>query len=67
MPQIATLTAERVDGINAKSHRKENNFYYQYTLVEVSDTGLNNLAELRLYATNAKHYACLWVHNNPQF
>jgi len=59
----AIVKKERVEG-NVASNRKEDSFYYQYTVVDAS---LNNVLELRLYATNARHYACVWAHASPYY
>jgi len=51
------------DGINAKSHRRENNFMEQYTGFVLIDGELREIVTLRIYGTNAKNYACLWYNN----
>jgi hypothetical protein len=57
----------RADILNVKaSHRKENSFYKQYTAVVFNREtgGAFDSVTLRLYATDARHYACIWVHTN---
>lgn len=54
------------DSINAKSHRKENNFYKEFQLV-VFDKETNKFhvpLQIRVYATNAIHSACVWFNHN---
>ena len=52
------------DGINARSHRRENAFQNSLELVAYSKgSGIVELASLRIYGTQAKNYACLWVHD----
>lgn len=46
------------------SHRKENNFYNQYTAVVFNGKSAYDAVTLRLYATKAKHYCCLWINDN---
>jgi hypothetical protein len=58
---------DRADILNVKaSHRKENAFYKQYTAVVFNREtgGAFDCVTLRLYATDARHYACVWVHTN---
>lgn len=53
------------NGSNAfnANHRKKSNFYKSIKLIKF-DT-LNNefstVADLRVYATTARHYACIWI------
>ncbi len=44
-----------------RNHRKENNAFYSYSLIDL-DKG-SELAVIRLYysASGARNYACLWV------
>lgn len=56
----ATLPSEDTNNVNGKAHRKENAFYMQYTVV--NPTTRKEIVELRLYATNAMHTACLWTY-----
>ena len=51
------------DGIQARAHRKENNFQQQLTLVAVYKRELVEIAQLRIYGTKAANYACLWVND----
>lgn len=47
------------------NHRKEKHFYKQITAVAINeDHRAYDAVILRLYATDAKHYACLWTHGN---
>lgn len=46
------------------SHRKENHFYNQYTAVVFNGKSAYDAVTLRLYATEAKHYCCLWINDN---
>jgi hypothetical protein len=58
---------EKRGGYNIKiSHRKENHFYKQITAVVFNRAtgGAFDCVTLRLYATDNRHYACVWVHNN---
>lgn len=41
------------------SNRKENNYIGQYTLLDKNTCEV--WAELRLYATPSRHYACFWL------
>jgi hypothetical protein len=47
------------------SHRKENHFYKQITAIAIHPDGrAYDAVILRLYATDAKSYACIWTHSN---
>lgn len=46
------------------SHRKENHFCNQYTAVVFNGKSAYDAVTLRLYATEAKHYCCLWINDN---
>lgn len=52
------------DGIQARKHRKENNFLHSFKLMAIYKNELVEVADLRTYATNANHYACLWIHSS---
>jgi hypothetical protein len=52
------------EGIQASKHRKENHFLYSYKLVAVYKGGLVEIADLRIYGTNAMNYACFWFLGN---
>lgn len=58
---------EKRGGYNIKvSQRKENAFYKQLTAVVFNHETRTafDCVTLRLYATEARHYACVWVHTN---
>lgn len=65
MKQTATITQRETGNVNSKAHRKDKNFYGQYTLVAIDSATkmprLIELARLRLYATQAQHTACFWL------
>ena len=42
------------------NYRKENHFYKQFTAVVFTENKFREAATLRVYATNAKTYACFW-------
>lgn len=47
------------------NHRKENHFYKQITAIAISeDRRAYDAVILRLYATDSRHYACLWTKSN---
>ena len=46
------------------NHRKENHFTQQYTAVVFNGQCAYDAVTLRIYATDAKSYCCLWVHDN---
>lgn len=52
---------EPKNGMNAKAHRRDNAFMQQYTLVAAYKNGLVEIAQLRIYGTQAKNYACFWT------
>jgi hypothetical protein len=43
-----------------RNNRKEKHFYKQYTTI---NKDLNAIIQLRLYATPAAHYCCVWVND----
>ena len=55
------LTKEPKFNVN---HRKENHFTQQYTAVVFNGKAAYDAVTLRIYATDAKSYCCLWVHDN---
>lgn len=66
---------EGVSNIEGKKHRKENHFYQQYSLIcfdpsktecchSVYENGFSEVVILRLYATQARTYACVWLHTS---
>jgi len=51
-----------------RNHRKEKHFYESYTLVTYKrGEGFKELIDLRLYATQARHYAAVWVRQPEDF
>lgn len=60
--KITTITQQ--DNIQARKHRKENNFVHSFKLMAIYKNELVEIADLRTYATNAMHYACLWIHSS---
>lgn len=56
------------DGAKVQSNCKENAFCKQYALYALDMLGSNGepreLICLRLYATDARHYACIWIHGS---
>lgn len=64
--KIKKFTAQ--DGIKARAHRKENSFQNSFILVvktknEENKDELREIADLRIYGTQAMNYCCLWVHD----
>ena len=51
------------ESINRK-HRMENHFYREYIVLTTKG---DDIIRLKLYATNATHYACLWVHGGDNY
>jgi len=51
------------DGIQAAKHRKENHFIESFILLAVYKGNLKEVAEMRIYGTNAMNYACFWLHS----
>lgn len=49
-------------GINS-NHRKEDKFTDSYTIVAFENGKFSTPVELRIYSTQARNYACLWVHS----
>ena len=45
-------------------HRKENNFYEEYTAVCFHNGRAYDAVTLRIYRTDGRHYACVWMHGN---
>lgn len=60
---MKTLNIKPQDNINARAHRKENNFQNSYKLTAIYKGELVEIADLRTYGTNAKNYACFWLHD----
>ncbi len=46
------------------NHRKENHFVEQYTAVVFNGKEAYDAVTLRIYATDAKTYCCLWINDN---
>jgi hypothetical protein len=62
--QVTSFTPK--DGINAKSHRKEDHFLYGYKLIVPSSQPserwfADTKIDLRIYGTQAMNYACVWI------
>ena len=59
------------EGAKVRSNRKENAFYKQFALYALDMPGYNEepreLVCLRLYATDARHYACIWIRGNDAY
>lgn len=62
---MATTThnGKRNEGINAKAHRKENNFQEEYNIVSFEGGEFKQPVTLRIYGTAAKNYACVWCND----
>jgi hypothetical protein len=61
----ATLNLEKQGYMLTPSHRKEKHFYRQFTAIAIDGEGhAYDAVTLRLYATDARHYCCLWVGSN---
>jgi hypothetical protein len=58
---------EFLDGIQAKKHRKENNFQEEYLGLIVKDGEIFNAINCRFYGTQAKNYCCLWFNNGEKW
>lgn len=53
-------------GIN-RNYRKENGFYGEYMILSVNSAGgIDKKVSLRLYSTQAKNYACIWISGNGE-
>ena len=59
------------EGAKVHSNRKENAFFKQYAVYALDMLDYNGqpreLVCLRLYATDARHYACIWVHDDVAY
>ena len=59
------------EGTKLRSNRKENAFFQQYAVYafdKLDSYGQpRELVCLRLYATDARHYACIWVHDDISY
>jgi hypothetical protein len=49
------------DGGKTTKNRKANHFYGGYKVLTIVDGEIKELIDLRFYATQAKHYACVWI------
>jgi hypothetical protein len=56
------------EGAKVRSNRKANAFCKQYALYALDMPDYNGepreLVCLRIYATDARHYACIWIHGS---
>src|SRR5574343_453512 len=59
----ATLTKTNHSG-KVAPNRKESAFMQQYTVISPE---LEEIIQLRIYGTNARNYACIWVHDSPVY
>lgn len=61
-----TITKNEHTGKTA-SNRKENNFTRGYTVVAYGgkEQPIKELIDARIYQTNSRSYACIWVHSHP--
>lgn len=55
----AKLPGRDVDGMNAAAHRRDKYWCYTYRVLDAAKR--REVAELRIYASNGKHTACLWL------
>ena len=49
------------------NHRKEKNFYMQYSGLVWDGEKIREAVTLRLYSTDARSYCCVWIGNNHDF
>lgn len=49
-------------GDKVASNRKENHFSHQYSVCAVRKGKIAHVLEARVYSTQAKNYACIWIH-----
>jgi hypothetical protein len=56
----ATIPKEEVRGINT-NHRKEDHFSQQLSALVVNGDHIHEAVIARIYCTNNRSYACLWV------
>lgn len=61
---IATFKKLDKETIINVNHRKESHFTKQYTAVVFNGQSAYDAVTLRIYATDAKSYCCLWVNDN---
>jgi hypothetical protein len=50
-----------VHNINARAHRKENNFLNEFCLISLEKGDFETPVTLRIYGTNSKNSACIWI------
>ncbi len=53
--------------INAKAHRKENHFMYEYLGLAVVGNQIRTAVNLRIYGTDSRNYCCVWINNGQQW
>lgn len=51
------------EGIQARKHRREKNFQEEFSVIAWNGEKFQSVITLRVYGTQAKNYACLWVSN----
>jgi len=65
MKQKVKSIFAHADGINP-NHRKDGKLYESWAVVGYSrGKGIKEVAALRIYATPARMYACIWLHSEP--
>jgi hypothetical protein len=64
---MKTLSINAKDGMNARAHRKENSFMYNYIGLAVVDDKIVEAVDCRIYGTNARNYCCLWWRANGKY
>ena len=62
--ETKVLTFAPVDGINAKSHRKENHFQEEFCIIAQVAGKFHTPVTLRTYGTKSMNYACLWINDD---
>jgi hypothetical protein len=67
MSSVKVTQFNLTEGGNMTSHRKEKNFYRSYVLVGITDGSIKEFAEVKLYATASRIYACAWIHGQGQY
>lgn len=67
----ATINKQTHTG-NVRQNRKENHFLAEYAAMVVGNkpdylgNKIKSVVILRIYGTNAKNYACIWVHDDKK-
>ena len=65
---MKVIALSEKDGINGKSHRKENNFVREYACInKVSELHYTDPIIVRIYQTDSRVYACLWINHHPVY